>query len=327
MDLRFDKEDMYSVIKQFYLQIKEGWDLGEKIGFSDVDRIIITGMGGSALPGEILKSYLNDIKIPIILNKNYELPAYADNKTLVFVISYSGNTEETIEALRDANRKGCKIVIITAGGKLEELSRKLNKKTIVVPRGLPQRLSYGYVSFAILRILQNSKVIKKQDEEIKKLILALQKDNFKKKAAELSEKLVGKIPIIYSSERLYGVAYKWKINFNENAKIHAFCNYFPELNHNEMVGYTKTNGNYYVLILKDDYDNPKIKKRMDITKKIIQKAGVPVLDIELTGTSDLVKIFSLIHLGDWVSYFLALRNEVDPTPVKLVEDLKKELSK
>ncbi|MCK4521632.1 MAG: bifunctional phosphoglucose/phosphomannose isomerase, partial [Nanoarchaeota archaeon] len=148
---------------------------------------------------------------------------------------------------------------------------------------------------------------------------------YKEKAKQLAERLFNKVPLIYSSERLYAIAYKWKINFNENSKIHAFCNFFPELNHNEMVGFTKKNGDYYCIIIKDDYDERRIKKRMSITKDIITINKSPALELNITGTSDLVKIFSTIHIGDWTSYILALKNKVDPTPVKLVEYLKKKL--
>tara|TARA_B100002003_G_scaffold146367_1_gene135509 strand:- start:1236 stop:2087 length:852 start_codon:yes stop_codon:yes gene_type:complete len=283
-------------------------------------------MGGSALPGAILKSYLTkNFKIPIEINKNYQLPENITSKTLVFAISYSGNTEETVDAFRQANRKSCQLIAISTGGKLEELAKKLNKDFIKVPSGIQPRSAYGYLFFPILRVLQDSGLIPNQEKYVKELIEKLKKDIYKKSASDISERLLGKIPIIYSSERMYAIAYKWKINFNENSKIHAFCNYFPELNHNELVGYTNPNGNYYVIIIKDEYDEMKIKKRMKLTKDLIHLKKCPVLDLELKGSSDLVKIFSTIYLGDWTSYYLSLRNKTDPTPVDIVEDLKKKL--
>jgi glucose/mannose-6-phosphate isomerase len=326
MNIELDTQDMFSALKGFYKQVKIGWNLTENIKVSDIDLIVITGMGGSALPGEILKSYLyKKFKLPIIVNKNYDLPEYINQKTLLIVSSFSGNTEETIESMRQGNRKGCKIIAMSHAGKLEELAKKLNKTFIKLPSALQPRLAYGYSFFAILRILQNSGLITNQEKDVNELTEKLNKDIYKKKAFELSQKLKGKIPLIYSSERLYSVAYKWKINFNENAKIHAFCDFLPELNHNEMVGYTKLNGDYYVLIIKDEYDLPGIKKRMKITKELIHLKKCPVLDLELSGSSDLVKIFSIIYLGDWTSYFLALENGIDPTPVDIIENFKKKL--
>jgi glucose/mannose-6-phosphate isomerase len=322
----FDTQNMYSVLKNFSDQIKKGWELGEDIKVVEPDRIIITGMGGSALPGEILKSYLTkDFKIPIEINKNYSVPENITSKTLVFAISYSGNTEETVDAFRQANRKGCQLIAISTGGKLEELSKKLNKDFVKIPSGIQPRLGYGYLFFAILRVLQNSDLIPNQENYIIELTDKLKKDIYKKSASDISERLMGKIPIIYSSERMYAIAYKWKINFNENSKILSFCNYFPELNHNEMVGYTNPNGDYYVIIIKDEHDEMKIRKRMKLTKELIHLKKCPVLDLELKGSSDLVKIFSTIYLGDWTSYYLALRNQTDPTPVEIIEDFKKKL--
>jgi glucose/mannose-6-phosphate isomerase len=326
MNIELDTQDMFSTLKDFHNQVRKGWSLAEDIKVKDINLIVVSGMGGSALPGEILKSYLyKDFKIPIIVNRNYDLPDYVNKNTLLIASSFSGNTEEAIEAMRQGNRKGCKIVVMSHAGKLEDLAKKLNKVFVKLPSALQPRLAYGYMFFAILRILQNSGLIKNQDKEVKELIEKLNRDIYKKKAVEIAEKLKGKIPLIYSSERLYAIAYKWKINFNENAKMHAFVNFFPELNHNEMVGYTKLNGDYYVLIIKDEYDLPGIKKRMKITKELIHLKKCPVLDLELKGSSDLIKIFSTIYLGDWVSYFVALNNEVDPTPVDIVEDFKKKL--
>jgi glucose/mannose-6-phosphate isomerase len=314
------------MLEAFPNQIKDGWELGADMKFSDVTRIVISGMGGSALSGEILRSYLHDtLKIPLEVNKDYHLPKYIDENTLVIVSSYSGDTEETVEAFKDANRRSCKILVISAGGRLGEMAKQFRKPFAKMPSGFPPRLAYGYSFFALLRILQNSGLIPNQVPEIKNLLTAIKKDVFKKKAEELAEKLDGKIPIIYSSQRLASVAYKWKIDFNENSKIHAFCNYFPELNHNEMVGYTKLNGDYFVLIIKDDYDDAPIKKRMEVTKHIIQQHKCPVLDLEVAGVSLLTKIFTAIYLGDWTSYFLALINNIDPTPVDVVENFKKKL--
>lgn len=326
MDQSIDKENMYALLESLPDHIKEGWALAGDIKFKDINKIILTGMGGSALSGEILRTYLSDeLKITLEVNKDYTLPKYTDEKTLVIVSSYSGNTEEPVEAFREANRKGCKIIMISSGGKVKELAKQMHKEFIELPRGLPPRMSYVLIFFALLKIFQNSGLIENKVEEVKKALTTLKKDIYKKKAEELAEKIYGKIPIIYASKRLYAVAYKWKINFNENSKIHSFCNYFPELNHNEMVGYTKINGNYFIIIIRDDYDDAKIKKRMDITKKIIQEKKCHALDIDLAGLSFLAKIFATIYLGDWTSYFLAIKNNEDPTPVDLVEDFKKKL--
>ena len=321
-----DKEDMYGVLKNFPKQMQEAAKLGKDVKITDkIDNIIITGMGGSALPGEILKSFFYSTSIPIFVNKGYTLPEFTNMRSLVFVISYSGNTEETIYAYRNALRKGARIVAISSGGKLEELSTKQRQIFIKVPSGIQPRSGYAYLFFPILNVLMNSKIIGDVSHEIEMTMNILKKPIFEERAKEIARKLEGKIPLIYSSDRMFAVAYKWKINFNENSKVHAFCNMFPELNHNEMVGYTTIEGDYHVILVKDEDDRMRVKKRFEITKDIIKKKGIPVTEIMLKGSSTLTKIFSAIYIGDWASYYLALKYKVDPTPVKAVEDFKKRL--
>jgi len=321
-----DTRDMYTILEKFPNQIATAMKLGENIKITEViDKIVITGMGGSALAGDILQTYLKDEKIPIFVNKDYFLPDFINSRTLVFVISYSGNTEETITAYRNALRKGCKIVVITSGGKLEMLARKQGIDFVLVQKGLPPRLALGYLFFPIVVILQNSKLIADRTHEILRLIEILKKPIFKDKGKDLAKKLDGKIPLIYTSERLKIIGYKWKINFNENTKIHSFCNVFPELDHNEINGFVNLKANYYVIIFKDEHDYMKLRKQIEITKNLIKKKNVSVTEIALTGSSLLTKIFSSIYIGDWCSYFLALKYKVDPTPVKIIEELKKQL--
>ena len=321
-----DPENMYKVLQDFPRQVEEAAKLAKDVRITEpVDKIVITGMGGSALPGEILVSYLKDVPLPIFINKGYFLPQYVNKKSLVFAISYSGNTEETINAYRIAIRRECQLVAISSGGKLEQLAKQQNRVHIKVPFGLQPRLAYAYQFFPLLTVLHNSNLMEDKTKEIEATVAALKKPMFEERAKKLAQKITGMIPIIYASDRLKAIAYKWKIDFNENSKTQAFYNIFPELNHNEMVGFTIVKGNYHVIIIKDENDYPRVKKRMDITKDLIKKQGIPVTEIALTGSSALTKIFSAIYIADWTSYFLALNYKVDPTPVKMVQDLKKHL--
>tara|TARA_Y100000310_G_scaffold344420_2_gene457091 strand:- start:4513 stop:5511 length:999 start_codon:yes stop_codon:yes gene_type:complete len=321
-----DKDNMYQVLKDFPLQIQQGWNIAEKIKVTGKPKnIVVTGMGGSCLPGEILKSYLPDYDIPIFLNKNYFLPSYVGRDSLVFVISYSGNTEETVNALSEARKKGAQIVVIASGGKLKKIADEHKLTLVEVPSGLQPRFAYGYLFLVILRIMQNSGMIENQDEDVKKTVVVLRKDIFKERAEELAEKLIDKIPIIYSSTSLRAVSYKWKINFNENTKILAFQNVFPELNHNEMNGYTHLKGNFHVIIIKDDEDYIRTKKRMTIFKSIVKQRGVETTEIGLSGPNRLSKMISAIYIGDLVSFFLAIKYKQDPTPVQIIEEFKKKL--
>lgn len=326
MDSEIDKKNMHSILKNFPTQVIEAWKIAKDLTLTDFNHIIIVGMGDSAIAGEILKSLLfNKFKFPIELYRTYSLPEYINSKTLIFAISYLGDTDETLSAFRDANRKGCQIVVVTSGGKLANLADKTGHKIVKVPSGLPIRLAYGYMFFPILRILQNSKLIENQESEVQKLADALRSDIFREKGLEIAQKLGERTPLIYSSEKLRAIAYKWKINFNENSKIHAFCNFFSEMNYNEIEGFKRRSGNYYCFIIKDDFEEQKIKKLMELTKKIIQEQNIPVLNIELTSTSTLQKIISTIYLGDWTSYYTALSSDTDPTETQLIGRLKSEL--
>jgi glucose/mannose-6-phosphate isomerase len=319
-----DKENMLGVLDNFHKQCEEAFKLGKKIKITGrIDSIIVAGMGGSALSGDILKSYLN-LSIPIHVCRDYHLPKWASKNTLVFSVSYSGNTEETIHCFREAKRIGCTIIAITAGGKLKEIAEKSNVPLVLVPRGIQPRDAVGYLTIPILNILQNSYIIRDVSDDIKETIRALKKD-FKPTAQEMAKKAVDKIPIIYSSSRLYVLSRIWKIKVNENAKVQAFHDEFPELNHNEMLGFTNPKGEYLIIMLKDEDDFYRVKKRMDVTKEKLQKIGYKVIEIKIKGKSMLSRIFTTILLGSYFGYYLALEYGTDPSPVDMVEDFKKDL--
>lgn len=321
------KEDFLAVIKKLPYQVEAAAELGKDIKVSgEVDKIVVSGMGGSGLPGRLLKSYLS-IKIPVVANNDYDLPEFINSKTLVLVVSYSGNTEESLSAFRIALNKGCKIVCISSGGKLQELCLKNDVKHIAVPAGLQPRMALGYQFFPLLNVLYNSGIIPDPEKDIKATLAALRNADYDEKAKSLAEKLIGKIPIIYSSNRLDTVAYKWKIDFNENSKMHAFCNTFPELNHNELSGYAKLNAYYYVIMLEDESDSRRMKERIKLTKDIIAKKGVEVTQIALTGPCLLSRIFSAIYLGDLTSYYLGVQNNVEIEQVEMQESFKRMLAK
>ncbi|MBN2567587.1 bifunctional phosphoglucose/phosphomannose isomerase [Candidatus Woesearchaeota archaeon] len=320
-----DKENMLEVLEGFADQVVKANALASDAkvekegGFANV---VICGMGGSGLPGEILQAYLKT-KVPIFLVKGYELPPYADKGSLVFCISYSGNTEETIACYREAEKKKLTTVVICSGGKLEELARANKDVFVKVPSGLQPRMALAYQFFPLLTIMQNSGMITSKKREVDETVKALSSDAYKKMGKQLAQKLVDKVPLVYASDRMGIVAYKWKIDFNENAKTHAFANVFPELNHNEMNAFEYLTAKYYLIILRDEDDHPKVKKRMQVTKQLIQKKGIDATEILIKGSSMLTKIFSGIHIGDWTSYFLAIKYGIDPTPVPMVEEFKK----
>lgn len=322
-----DKENMEKILDGFPDQVKKGIQLAEDMAVKgDFDKIVLCGMGGSALAGEILKCYLKyDLKIPLITLKTYNLPTYVDKNTLFIASSYSGNTEEAVAAYREAIRKKVPTVVIASGGKLEELSGMNKTPIIKIPSGIQPRLSIGYSFFALLKLFENSGFIESKEQDTRKTEKALKKSIYKEMAKKIAMKLKDKIPIIYVSDDMEAVAYKWKININENSKTHAFCNKIPEMNHNEINGYVVIKGNYHVLFIKNDEDHERVQKRFKINKELIKEKKVEVTEIEIKGDCFLTKLFSAIYIGDWVSYYLALEEGINPTPVEIVEDLKKQL--
>ncbi|MCX8147054.1 MAG: bifunctional phosphoglucose/phosphomannose isomerase [Candidatus Woesearchaeota archaeon] len=320
-----DKENMIKVLDNFWKQCEEASMLGNDIKVSfPINGIIFCGMGGSAIPGDIIKSYI-ELSYPVEIVRDYKIPAWADKNTLVFIASYSGNTEEALSCFKSAKAKGTKIVCITSGGKLKKFCEDSKTPLIIVPSGIQPRDAIGYQTLPLLNVLINSKIISSTaKDDIKDMVGLLRKD-IKEEAEALAKKLVNKIPLIYSSDRMVSVARAWKTKINENAKAQAFFNVFPEMNHNEMVGFTNLKADYYAIFIDDKDDHPRIKKRMEITKKLLNEKRCPVLILKLTGPNRLARIFSCILLGSYVGYYLALEYGTDPTPVKMVEDLKKEL--
>lgn len=318
--------DLLDIIHSLPQQIREGVQLGKGIKVTgEFSNIVVTGMGGSGIPGDLLKSILRDCKIPIIVNKDYSLPGFVSKNTLVFVISYSGNTEETVSAFKEAQKKRASIVVITAGGKIREMARDAKVPMIIVPQGLPPRNAVAYLLFPMLVTLHNSGITKLDVAGIKETIEALKNSEYDSKAKELAGHLQGKIPIIYSGPQHEAVALRWKQEFNENSKSHAFYNVFSELDHNEITAYQNAKDNFHVILLRDERENAQNKKRMDHLKQLVKDKKIPVTEIMLKGLNPLVKMFTALYMGDLTSYYLAEKYGVDPIDTHIIEDLKKKL--
>jgi glucose/mannose-6-phosphate isomerase len=305
-----DKEDMLSVLEAFPAQCRNAMSLAKGIAApKDISNVVVVGMGGSAIGGSLLKSYLHDSDLPVVVHKNYSLPKFVDDSTLVFAISYSGNTEETLSAVEEAKKRNAKIIGITSGGRLEQ-----QVKTIIkVPSGFQPRAALGYLFFPMLGVLYNSGLADVKNKDLNEMIKLLNdKEQIRDEARKIAKFINGKTPIIYSSELLEPVAYRFKTQINENAKYPAFTHVFPE------------RSRFAVVMIRDGFDSPRIRKRMDVCRDIISDS-VDVEVIETKGESLLARMFTTIHLSDFASYELALLNRVDPTPVGVIEALKKRL--
>jgi len=324
----FKKDDMLDVLSEFAVQCEEAYSLGRNIKVShDIDKIVIAAMGGSAYGGDILRCYLSDINlsIPVFVNKDYSLPNFVDSKTLVFVISYSGNTEETISAYRIALRKSAQIVVITTGGKLFELANRNKSHLVQTPETMMPRLATGYMTIPMLNVLRYSRIgdpsIIKSD--IVNTIRALRKD-FSSKGKDFARRLKDKDIIVYGSERLYCIPTIWKKIFSENAKLMISINFLPEMNHNELESFKNLKRENFIVMIKDEEDYHKVKKRMDMTKKMASDY-CDVTELKLTGSNTLSKIFTSVYLSQYISYHMAKDAGIDPLPIDIIEDFKKEL--
>ena len=325
-----DKEDMLGILRSFPNMAEVASELGEDITFPKefVDDIIICGMGGSGFTGDLLKVYLQHLPIQVHVVKDYTLPEHVHRKSLIFAISYSGNTEETISAYRSAIRRGSKVISISSGGKLQELAKMNNTPHVTVPKGIPPRLSTLYLFIPLINILSFSGFIDDQEKIISKLITDLKSsvDSIEKSAKELAVNVKGKIPIIYTYYKLYCIAEKWKTDINENAKTHAFYNVFPEFNHNEICAYENQMLHSHIIIITDKEETSRIKERIKIFKKLMSQIKIPITEIAITGDNHMTRLISAIWMGLYFSYYLALEYNTDPTPVKIIERLKKELA-
>lgn len=341
---QYDSSNMRRLIADFPRQAEEAAAIGEatriKLSASSVRNIVISGLGGSAIGGDLLRSYLaGEIKVPIAVNRNYLLPQYVNDKSLVIISSYSGNTEETISSHKDAVKRKAKILCVTSGGTVKAFAEQKKQPFIHIPGGLPPRAALGYSFFPTLIALSKLGLIRSQKKEIKETIALLQKKSavYSNHEAEnnpalvLAKKLHGKLPVIYSSaDRFDTVNLRWRGQFAENAKMLSYGNLFPELNHNEIVGWEVQKdimSKIHVVILHDRDDHVRIQRRMEITKNIIGEFADGISEVNSEGKSLLARMFSLLHLGDWVSFYLAMLNHVDPTPVKKIDFLKSELAK
>ncbi len=319
-------------------QFQAGFALGKGVSVPGKFRaIMISGMGGSALPGNLFRIYLNDLfhkerpteqPLSVYQNRSYNLPPESFHECLNFICSYSGNTEETIASFEEALAAKLPCIALSAGGKIEAMAKANGVPHVKLPipfENFQPRVGTGYFFGTMFQILVNQGMAPDMTQEILGEAAALKGNMLalEEQGKELAKKLVGKTPIIYATTKYKSVAMVWKIKFNENAKTPAFWNFFPELNHNEMVGWTLPQGKFIVLMLRDLETPPQVLKRIEITAELLRKQGVDVEILDMAGGSVYSKIFTSIALGDFTSYSLALAYGQDPTPVAMVEDLKK----
>jgi len=290
-------------------------------------RLIVAGMGGSHLAADLLKIFRPELDLTI--HHDYSLPSLPKNTYkdyLLIASSYSGNTEETLDALHEARKLKMACTVIAVGGKLLEIAKKEKLAYIQLPHtGIQPRSALGYSFRAMLKLIGDEAGLR----ESAKLTTALKAKSLEVSGREIAGVLRDHVPVIYSSLKNYPIAYNWKIKLNETGKIPAFANTFPELNHNEMTGFDvqetsrHLSDKFIFVLLKDSTDHPRIAKRMNILEGLYRGRNLPVKPIFLSGKNVLEKTFSALLLADWTAFYTASNYGLDPEQVPMVEEFKK----
>lgn len=297
----------------------------------EIANVIICGLGGSGIGGTILGQLLNEhCPVPIQSVKGYSIPGYVGDRTLVIACSYSGNTEETLAALDQAIERGAQIACISSGGKLSDLAVQFKWPLITVPGGDPPRAAFGFAMVELLRMAEVFGLISNDwHSELDKAIelLDAEEEQIKSTARQLAESIQHKLPVIYSSPWLEGVATRWTQQVGENSKGLSWHNVYPEMNHNELVGWASGTHDLAVIFLHSDKDHPRVTRRMELSESIIQKHTPHIHHYNAKGVSRLEQALYLIHLGDWMTVYLADFKGVDDIEIEVIDWLKTELAK
>lgn len=334
-----DAQDALGIAEKQWQQLQQAYQftpLGE-LETLPIRNIVVAGMGGSALAAAIVQSAWPKALVPFEISRGYEIPHYVDASTLFIASSYSGNTEETLAALAEAEARDARIAVIAAGGALGARAQEKQYPFLALPGGYQPRHAVLYNFKALLLLLEPAGLIgrdKIQEAEqaaefLKTAVSAWRpdvaaKDNY---AKQLAQELMGKSPVVYGGPLMFPIAYKWKISFNENAKNVAWCNQYPEFNHNEFIGWSShpTEKPYGVIDLRSSFEHPQVQKRFEVSARLLSGQRPAPLVVEAEGKSPLEQLLWTSALGDFVSLYLALLNGINPTPVDLVEKLKQEL--
>jgi glucose/mannose-6-phosphate isomerase len=334
---RYDQHDILGVITDQPNQLRQSYSAAGLSKLKKPTAIVVAGMGGSALAAEFIKHWLGDrLPVPLVIVRGYELPAFVDKSTLVVASSYSGNTEETVSCLKQAERLGATIVELTTGGHLDDEAKSHHLIELQVPAGLQPRMAVLYGVKALATLIESLGLLKDLKKELGEAADWVESQlgpwtpattTEENPAKQLAEAFVGHPVVIYGGPTLALPAMKWKIDINENAKSLAFYNYLPEFNHNEFLGWGHPEDSGLLVVeLQSTLDHPQVQKRFSATNRLLQGMMPDPIVVTAQGKTKLEQMLWTMLLGDYASAYLAFLNQVDPTPVPMIEKLKHELA-
>jgi len=338
-----DPDDMRCRVAELPQQCLDAWERVQRLSLPANDRpirnIVVLGIGGSAIGGDLVRTLVAaECPAPIIVNRDYTLPAFVGPETLVIVSSYSGNTEETLTTFALAQQAGACLVAFTTGGQIATQAQAYNLPLYTYHYPAQPRAALGYSIIPLLGLLVRLELVGDKTSDVQEAIAVMQRWQTEicetapleqNAAKQLAVRLQGQLPVVYGGGYLGQVARRWKGQFNENAKQWAVFEQMPELNHNAIVGYDWPDhlaAQIVVLMLRSSLDHPRVKVRFDVTAEILAQKGVACVQVQARGESPLAQMLSTIHFGDYVSYYLALLNRVDPSPVETIVYLKGRLA-
>lgn len=326
---------MKELIANFPEQLLKAAEIAKSIKFetpkSEIKNIFISGLGGSGIGGTIAKEIVEkNCPVPVITNKDYHCPAFVNSNTLVIICSYSGNTEETIAVLEKCITHGANIVCISSGGRVEQLAEKFGLLLIKIPGGMPPRSCIGYSLTQILAVIEN--MVLASSNFIDDIICASEllnesQESIIQSTADLALKLYDKIPVIYSMGSTEGVSIRLRQQLNENSKMLCWHHVLPEMNHNELVGWTQQNSQLAVIVYRYSFDYERTIKRLEISREIFRKYTPHYFELFAQGNTVLQQFLYAIHFGDWLSWFISDIKKVDAMDIKVIDYLKSTLEK
>ncbi len=332
-----DPQGMLKTLERFPADCLTALKNAERIDLSDFrepNTIVISGMGGSAIGGLILQDWLNqDLKVPIIVSRGYRLPGFVNSRTILIGISYSGNTEETLNSLIQGREKKAQIIAVTSGGKLLQTSKEEAYPHIKLPGGFQPRAALPFQFFSLVKIMEKIELLGNKHEEIGETIETLEmlakkcqisEGIEKNPAKKIADKLKGYIPFIITPGFMKSISYRMSTQFNENSKIPAFSSFIPEALHNRVMAVEASSEmleKIYPIIIKDPHEKI-MEKKISTFNNLLKSSFGKTLEIETLGQGNLTKMFSTILLGDFTSTYLGLLYGKNPTPLKSIQYIK-----